>query len=121
MYLGTMITDFAGVDHAMAGVLPVASRIDKPRLSLGYRTVRALADGPLLKMGEIARGHEFHWSNIGAAETSENAYSVMEQEGRVEGFQKGSVLASYIHLHLAALPSMARRFVETCASFAGVS
>ncbi|HEY3483069.1 MAG TPA: cobyrinic acid a,c-diamide synthase, partial [Streptomyces sp.] len=36
-------------------------------------------------------------------------------ERRVEGFAQGNVHASYLHVHWAAEPSLARRFVESCA------
>ncbi|CUV03058.1 Cobyrinic acid A,C-diamide synthase [hydrothermal vent metagenome] len=39
----------------------------------------------------------------------------MNQDNRADGFQVGSVWASYIHIHLGSDPSLAPRFVETCA------
>ena len=114
MYLGKSITDFQGERHRMAGVIPVSSRIDSPRLSLGYRTVCALSDGPLLRHKETTRGHEFHWSILENNTADFNAYRVMDRTDRKEGFQKKGMLASYVHLHLGSLPTMAPRFVETC-------
>ena len=116
MYLGSDIHDLEGKKYAMAGVIPVSSRIDMPKLNLGYRTVRARSDGPLLKKGEATRGHEFHWSKIETAGTLGAAYSVVET-GESEGFQRRNVLASYVHLHMGSLASMAPRFVETCRAF----
>jgi len=37
--------------------------------------------------------------------------------GRPEGYQSGSVLASYIHLHWGSAPEAARQFVKTCAEW----
>ncbi len=116
MYLGSAIHDLEGGKYAMAGVIPVTSRIDSPKLNLGYRTVRARSDGPLLKEGEASRGHEFHWSKIETAGNLPAAYSVMET-GQGEGFQRRNVLASYVHLHMGSLASMAPRFVEICRVF----
>ncbi len=116
MYLGSAIRDLEGKEHAMAGVIPLRSRIDKPKLSLGYRTVRALSDGPLLQKGETSRGHEFHWSQMDSETADSPAYALAET-GKTEGFQKGNVLASYVHLHMGSLASMAPRFVETCRRF----
>ncbi|MDP2948879.1 MAG: cobyrinate a,c-diamide synthase [Chloroflexota bacterium] len=118
MYLGRSITDMEGKTHPMVGVLPVSSRIDKPRLSLGYRAVQALGDGPLLRRGEVVRGHEFHWSVLDGSSEEMNAYRVVGEERR-EGFCVKGVLASYVHLHLASLPTMAQRFVERCCQFQG--
>ncbi|MBI2858651.1 MAG: cobyrinate a,c-diamide synthase [Chloroflexi bacterium] len=113
MYLGGAMRDLEGVEHRMVGLLPLRTQIDSPRLSLGYRTVRALADGPFLRKGEEVRGHEFHWSTLSHGEPGMNAYLVVEAD-RPEGFQIGSTFASYIHLHLAARKGMAQRFIEVC-------
>jgi cobyrinic acid a,c-diamide synthase len=117
MYLGAGIRDLEGKEYPMTGVLPLSSQIDRPKLSLGYRTVEALADGPLLRKGEKARGHEFHWSVLRSPNSASPAYRIMEGDGRAEGFHIGSVLASYIHIHLGHSPGMAPRFVEVCGAF----
>ena len=119
MYLGRSIGDLEGNEYPMVGAIPVSSRIDSPRLSLGYRTVQALGNGPILRQGEIVRGHEFHWSVLKSSADSANAYRILENGGRQEGFQKKKFLASYIHLHLGSLPHMASRFVENCRQFRG--
>ncbi|MDP2916762.1 MAG: cobyrinic acid a,c-diamide synthase, partial [Dehalococcoidia bacterium] len=113
MYLGESIRDLEGKEFPMVGVLPVGSRIDTPRLNLGYRTVEALSDGPLLCRGETVRGHEFHWSVLSSDCTGMNAYRVTGSQHR-EGFHIGSTFASYIHLHMASQPGMVRRFIEQC-------
>ena len=117
MYLGRTIHDLDGNKHDMAGVLPVDSRIDNPRLTLGYRTVQALADGPFLRKGQTTRGHEFHWSGLQSGHGPQSAYRVQESNGQAEGFQTGNILASYIHLHLGSLPSMPGRFVAVCRNY----
>lgn len=113
MYLGTSITGLEGQEYPMVGVIPVHTRLDCLRLSVGYRTVRALGDGPLLRQGEMVRGHEFHWSVLAGGSAELNAYQIVE-DGRREGFHAGSILASYVHLHMASLPTMAARFVDCC-------
>ncbi len=133
MYLGRSIGDFQGNEYPMVGAIPVSSRIDSPSLSLGYRTVQALGDGPVLRRGETVRGHEFHWSVLEGNTDSASAYRVMDKDGRLEGFHQNLVwdfvgkleitdprallLASYIHLHLGSLPGMASRFIENCRQF----
>ena len=117
MYLGESLFDLDGGRHTMTGVIPAVSRMSSKRMTLGYREVEALSDGPLLRKGQTVRGHEFHWSTLDqSAEPSQSAYRVVNQDGRVEGFRSGSVWASYIHVHLGSHPSLPRRFVETCAS-----
>ena len=45
----------------MAAVVPAKAVMSK-RLKLGYRTATALCDNPLMKTGDVVRGHEFHYS-----------------------------------------------------------
>jgi cobyrinic acid a,c-diamide synthase len=111
MYLGESIEDFDGVRHEMAGVVPLRSRMRAGRLTLGYRTVRARRDTMLLRAGETVRGHEFHWSELTDAALEPAAYD-LEETGRPEGYAAGSVLASYVHLHLGSDPRLTPRFVE---------
>lgn len=117
MYLGKSLKDLEGNEHPMVGALPVTSRIDTPRLSLGYRTVKALRDGPLLRQGETVRGHEFHWSVLERTDGVASAYRVLEKGGGKEGFQRKGLLASYVHLHMGSRVHMAQRFVESCRRF----
>ena len=61
MVLGETLVDKAGVSHAMTGLLPVTTRIDRPKRILGYR--RLVQSGDLPWPGHL-NGHEFHYSNV---------------------------------------------------------
>jgi cobyrinic acid a,c-diamide synthase len=114
MYLARELVDAQGKAHPLAGLLPLRTSMEGARLQLGYRRVRALADGPVLAAGQEARGHEFHYSRLEVLEEAPAAYEVLDQPGRLEGFRVGSVWASYVHLHFAASPHMAPRLVAAC-------
>lgn len=114
MYLGGSVRDLDGQDFPMAGALSISSYIQGTSLILGYRTVRALADSPILECGKEIRGHEFHWSRIDREpQKEEAAYMILEQD-RPEGFLKGNLLASYIHLHFAGRKGLAHHFISFC-------
>ncbi|MBI2305378.1 MAG: cobyrinate a,c-diamide synthase [Chloroflexi bacterium] len=116
MYLGRSIEDQQGKTHRMAGVIPTQSSMKGTRVTLGYRTVCALRDNPLLRAGEQVRGHEFHLSTLKEGPRENQAvYQVLDQNARLEGFRTKNVVASYIHLHLGSRRDMARRFVASCA------
>ncbi len=116
MYLGQSLSDLEGVQHTMVGAIPVVSSMAGRQLHLGYREVESCTDSPLLRKGQRVRGHEFHWSVLEQPADPEQAvYRVVDQDNRPEGFQTGSVWASYIHIHLGSDPTLANRFVETCA------
>jgi cobyrinic acid a,c-diamide synthase len=116
MYLGQGIEDLEGHAYTMAGVLPGRSVIKGGRLTLGYRTIRALQSTCLLAAGDTVRGHEFHFSSMQDGTTAmPAAYEVLDQSGRREGFVVHNVLASYMHVHLGSKASLAPRFIATCA------
>lgn len=116
MYLGKSLADFDGNFHKMLDLIPVESSMHNSRLTLGYRDVEALTDGPLMTRGQTVRGHEFHWSVVKEPPSEEQAaYAVHSQDGRLEGFRNGNLWASYIHLHMGSDSAMARRFVDVCA------
>ncbi len=115
MYLGASLTDFTGQTHEMVGLLPTRSVMTRDRLTLGYRTARALRSSPLLAVGEEVRGHEFHWSTLAAPPAPDSAaYTFAERPGQVEGYASDRLLASYLHLHFGSRPAMARRFLDRC-------
>ena len=124
MYLGQTLTTLEGNRFAMVGVLPVETTMLGKLKSLGYVEAMASAGtiwggtGPAPKT--FLRGHEFHYSDIvsdlSAADGWQRAYQIRRRaEGAAaEGFFKGSVLASYVHVHFASCPWAAGRFVELC-------
>jgi cobyrinic acid a,c-diamide synthase len=96
----------------MCGVLDVAARM-ADRLTLGYREAVALSGSVLAPAGARVRGHEFHRTvcepGAGAAPAWQWA------GGGPEGFVARGVHASYLHLHWAGTPEVARRLVAACA------
>jgi cobyrinic acid a,c-diamide synthase len=100
----------------MCGVLD-AEAVMTDRLTLGYRQAVALADSVLAAPGTRLRGHEFHRTAVTPAAGAAPAWGFTHPERRTEGFVDGGVHASYLHLHWAAEPSLATRFVERCAAW----
>jgi cobyrinic acid a,c-diamide synthase len=111
MYLAEALTDPEGREHRLAGLLPCRVAMTARRSALGYVRLRASTDTLLCEAGRELRGHEFHWSRLSAGAERANAYEVVEPAPRTEGFAQGNLLASYVHLHFGADPSLARRFV----------
>ncbi|MBI3322316.1 MAG: cobyrinate a,c-diamide synthase [Candidatus Omnitrophica bacterium] len=117
MYLTRAIRDSRGKRHPMAGLIPAEVRMTPRLQNFGYQELRARGNTVLSRAGERARGHEFHHSALlrapGAATA---AYEVLPRRGgprRLEGYARGSLLASYIHLHFWNRPRWAERFVES--------
>ncbi len=124
MYLTDALVDMGGTRHEMVGALPGYARMLPQRSRLGYTTVCARTDTPLLRAGERARGHEFHYSAWEAVPAdTPHAYDVQPRRDdaapRREGYVRGNLLASYVHLHFWSNADLARRFVVTAAAYAG--
>ncbi|MDA8415076.1 MAG: cobyrinate a,c-diamide synthase [Desulfobacteraceae bacterium] len=105
--------DLVGLFPARAGMLP-------KRKALGYRQVETLADCIIGAAGTVARGHEFHYSEIGTLpDAIARRYRVTRQGRELadEGFCFHSCLASYIHLHFGSNLSIAPNFVAACRSY----
>ncbi|MGW1839432.1 cobyrinate a,c-diamide synthase [Streptomyces sp. NPDC002067] len=98
----------------MCGVLPADARMTQ-RLTLGYREAVALTDNALAAAGTRVRGHEFHRTAVEPGAGASPAWGVTHPARRVEGFTSGGVHASYLHVHWAAVPSLATRFVAAAA------
>jgi len=118
MYLAQSLEDAEGGVHEMVDVLPARVTMRPPRMSLGYVDVTLTAPTPLGRPGAVARGQEFHFSTLSPVPASvPRAYSVMAPGGvaRAEGYLVGRALLSYVHLHFASNPALARGFVDACA------
>jgi cobyrinic acid a,c-diamide synthase len=99
----------------MCGVLPARARMTA-RLHLGYREAEAATATPWLEAGTRVRGHEFHYSEVEPA-AGPAAWTLRARgRERPEGFVAGAVQASYLHVHWAAHPELARRFVRAAAA-----
>ncbi len=91
----------------MCGVLDATARMT-PSLTLGYRDAVAAGSSVLTPAGTAVRGHEFHRTTVVPGNPAAPAWTF---GGRKEGFVQGGVHASYLHLHWAGYPGLARRLV----------
>ncbi|MFD2171891.1 cobyrinate a,c-diamide synthase [Tumebacillus lipolyticus] len=113
MYLCKTITDRAGATHEMVGLVPGEVSMQNKLAALGYREVTALQDNFLFAEGEQARGHEFHYSVLKAADELPAAYHIKGLRGeKAEGYCLGHLVAGYTHLYFPSHPTLAERFVE---------
>ncbi len=120
MTLGRFIETIEGQRLPMAAILPFGTRM-LPRLkALGYTEAVFRRECLLGAPGTVVRGHEFHYSEI-VEQTQdpglELVYELCGRRGEVlrkEGYQAGSVLASYVHLHWGSAPRAAEGFVRKC-------
>jgi cobyrinic acid a,c-diamide synthase len=116
MYLGEALEN-GDETQAMVGAIPAISTMSPKRSALRYVEAEVLAEGPLFARGAVVRGHEFHYSRTRYATDA----SVFAIEGEREGFARGNVHASYVHVHLGAYPHAVDAFLNAARAFGGRS
>jgi cobyrinic acid a,c-diamide synthase len=116
MLLCRSLETLEGKRHALSGLLPAETRMRPRRKALGYVTVETLADGPLGPRGTRARGHEFHYSELTARETScPPCYRLehpVKKNVKLDGFSRPLLQSGYAHLHFASNPQLPENLVN---------
>jgi len=112
MYLSRAVR-WGATRTEMAGVLPCEVALFERAQGGGYVRLEPTAYHPWPGTNEV-RAHEFHHSKVVAMEPVDFAYRVARGrgiDGTHEGIVMGNTLATYAHLHAAATPDWAERFV----------
>jgi cobyrinic acid a,c-diamide synthase len=109
MYLLDAIETREGT-YRMAGVLRGRSSIAQPRLTIGYRMLRATRDSLFDRAGDEVRGYEFHYASAAVEEA--RAY-----EGAGDGGAwRERLLAGFVHRRFFPGDAASCRFVESLSS-----
>jgi len=102
MVLGDSLEDAEGINHAMLGLLPVATSFAKRKLNLGYRVARLQAKSLFGDSDTKLIGHEFHYASLlspAPAEAQTLAHCT-DAEGRdlgPAGHRQGFVSGTFFH------------------------
>lgn len=119
MYLSQGIETLEGGRQPLVGLLPVWTKMCRRLKTLGYVEVTLREDSLFGPEGTVLRGHEFHYSELMADPCGDQQWQTIYQIRRrrsenifQEGFQKGSLLASYVHLHWAGRPAVVESFIN---------
>jgi len=97
-------------DLPMVGAVRARASMTE-RLTIGYRTAVTAVESPLGPKGTRLRGHEFHRSTT---DPSGDALELSDRFGAgPAGFATATMIASYLHQHLASTPEVVERFVAT--------
>jgi cobyrinic acid a,c-diamide synthase len=120
MYLSHALVGFDGESWPMVGAIQQTVKMGG-RLVLGYRQAMAMADGLLLTQGQTVTGHEFHKSSV-VEPLTQPMYSTQRYWGgvdgeQIEGYVKGNLQASYVHLCWGDRLEIPQRFIAHCLKF----
>jgi cobyrinic acid a,c-diamide synthase len=107
-----------GSTYKMLGLLPGTAVMQDRLAALGYVEIETRADTPLGRAGLRLRGHQFRYSELqSVAAELPHAYALQRRRGgppALEGYLRGSVLGSYVHVHFASCPEAAAGLVDSC-------
>jgi cobyrinic acid a,c-diamide synthase len=116
IYLSECLISGDGVTYPMTGILPLTTEMTGKLVDFGYVTVQFTEDCILGPRGTTIRGHSFHYSRIAPTTQITTSYAVqfsLSGKEQLEGFTQGNILASYVHLHFRANPTVVENFVAT--------
>ena len=116
LYLCRTLSDFTGKQYPLVGLIPAHTEMTKKLQAVGYVTATARQNNLLLLEGKSLRGHHFHFSQI-IPETTDFpwAFSLKSRRGEeLDGYAKGNLLASYVHIHLLGNVEAGKRFLDHC-------
>lgn len=104
---GQKMCDVFGYDSVMTR---------KPQ-ALSYVISRGHKKSIIADKDDIIKGHEFHYSKVNLEDTTpEFAFEILRGKGikdNMDGLMKKNTVASYIHTHTAAYPSLASNFTTS--------
>lgn len=114
MYLMNRLIDFDGRAFEMCGVLDGTSTMTRKLQRVGYVEAQLSADCVLGSRGEKFFAHEFHYSTADVAENLFDCKRLRTGENFIAGVSVENVAASYLHVHFAGCPHVAKNFVAAC-------
>ena len=105
MYLGESLI-LKEIAYPMVGALPLKCVLEKKPQGHGYTILKVNRPNPFYPVGEILKGHEFHYSKPLIRESNEidTAFQVKRGrglDGQRDGLYKKNLLATYTHVHAA--------------------
>lgn len=111
-----------GSSYRMASVLDlVVEQTPRPQ-GHGYEVATVDRGNPFFPTGSTLVGHEFHYSRVVDGADASATVLALERGrgtgGERDGIVKGSVWASYLHLHSLATPRWAEGFLALASRFA---
>jgi len=118
MYLMRELVDFDGRRFEMCGAIDGVATMTNKLQTVGYVEADILHDCTIGGTGDKIRAHEFHFST--AQTFDEKIFKCRRLRTGNEYFAgavKKNIVASYLHIHFAGCPDVAKNFVDACKNF----
>jgi cobyrinic acid a,c-diamide synthase len=113
LYLSAQLEDTNGVSWPMVGVLPGSGSNAGKLVRFGYGTISAEKDTMLLRAGEKAPVHEFHYWDTTAGGSDMTLTKLSTGAKWNFGYASETLYAGFPHLYLGG-GQLAERFIEAC-------
>ncbi|HSW31200.1 MAG TPA: cobyrinate a,c-diamide synthase [Longimicrobiales bacterium] len=115
VYLGEELHVDGGV-YPMSGAMPAAYGFGARPQGHGYTTLEAVRPNPFYVVGEVLRGHEFHYTFLQAVTAGNTSFAFRVErghgfDGRQDGLCWKNALAMYTHVHAAGVEGWAASVV----------
>jgi len=120
MYLMKSIKNFNGKVFEMCGVIDSRAVMTDKLQMVGYVLATLKKDCVIGQVGDELHAHEFHFSTAeDSAEKIFDCERLRTGKKYFAGYASENVVASYLHIHFAGCPSVAKNFVAACKKFKG--
>jgi len=126
MYLGKEI-QWNNKRYPMVGLLPIKFVVEPRPQGHGYIIARCIKSNPYFPVGEIIRGHEFHYSRPEILNFKENIDFIFHLERGVgfgdqqDGLYYKKIFASYTHIHFLGIPFFVANFLGEALNCKGLN
>ncbi len=115
MYLTRGLREPGGLRHQWVGAVPAWTTMDGTRSRIAYVEGILGCGSALGPAGTPLRGHVFHRSALDRPFPAETCvFHLTAPAAAVEGYARGNLVASYVHLHFGAVPDLAAHWLDRC-------
>jgi cobyrinic acid a,c-diamide synthase len=103
--------------YPMVGALPLKMILEKKPQGHGYTVLEVTTQNPYYQVGEVLKGHEFHYTRAlqGASEPINAVFKIRRGQGldgKRDGLCKKNLLATFTHIHAGGNPLWGQRLVK---------
>ena len=114
MYLMNRLIDFDGRAFDMCGVFDGCATMTRRLQRVGYVTAELASDCVVGRQGQTFHAHEFRYSVTDVEQNLFDCERLRDDSNFTAGVAVGNVAASYLHVHFAGCPNVAKNFVDAC-------
>ena len=103
--------------YPMVGALPLKMVLEKKPQGHGYTVLEVTTQNPYYQVGEVLKGHEFHYTRavLGGSEPINTVFKIRRGhglDGKKDGLCKKNLLGTFTHIHAGGNPLWGQGLVK---------